>query len=51
MALVLVKGTAADPALNRLRDWLAVHNSVLNVALLAIVGFLQALQKAIAGLT
>lgn len=46
---VLVRGEAAQPMLDRLRDWVATHTSVLNAALLLVIGVLQ-LQKGLSGI-
>lgn len=47
VVLVYVKGQRAQPVLDRVRHWIASHNSTLNVVLLALVGFMQ-VQKALA---
>lgn len=49
VALVLVRGEKAQPFLDGTRTWIAGHNSVLNAALLLVIGVLQ-LQKAITAL-
>ncbi|WP_311243280.1 GAP family protein [Microbacterium sp. WCS2018Hpa-23] len=49
VVLVLVKGEAADPALHRIRAWIASHTSVLNAALVLVIAVLQ-LQKAVSAL-
>ena len=46
---VLVRGPKAQPFLDGLRNWVATHTSVLNAALLLVIGAMQ-LQKAISGL-
>lgn len=46
---VLVRGTAADPVLERLRTWIAGNTNILNAALIAVIAVLQ-LQKAISAL-
>ncbi len=46
---ILVRGSAAQPSLDRLRGWVATHTNVLNAALLLVIGALQ-LQKGISGL-
>lgn len=46
---VLLRGPAAQPSLDRLRDWVATHTNVLNAALLLVIAVLQ-LQKGISGL-
>ncbi|MCT9819220.1 GAP family protein [Microbacterium sp. W1N] len=46
---VLVRGAAAQPSLDRLRDWVATHTNVLNAALLLVIAVLQ-LQKGISAL-
>lgn len=46
---VLVRGKAAQPALDWLRDWVAQHSPVLNAALLLVIGVLQ-IQKGVGGL-
>jgi len=45
----LVKGSAADPLLERVRGWIAGHTSVLNAGLLVLIGAMQ-LQKALSAL-
>ena len=45
----LVKGTAADPLLERVRSWIAGHTSVLNAGLLVLIGAMQ-LQKALSAI-
>lgn len=47
--VVLVRGTAADPLLARVRTWIASHTSLLNAALVLVIAGLQ-LQKAISTL-
>lgn len=46
---VVVRGSAAQPALDRVRGWIAGNTHVLNAALLLVIGALQ-LEKAITGL-
>lgn len=46
---VLARGPKAQPFLDGLRTWVASHTSVLNAALLLVIGAMQ-LQKAISGL-
>lgn len=45
----LVRGAAAKPLLDRTREWIAGHTSLLNAALLVIIAVLQ-IQKGVSGL-
>lgn len=44
--LTLARGTAAEPALTAMRNWIASHTGVLNAALLLVIAVLQ-LQKGV----
>lgn len=46
---VLFMGDAAQPVLDRLRNWVATHTNAMNAALLLVIGVLQ-LQKGLSGL-
>ncbi|QNA92346.1 GAP family protein [Microbacterium sp. Se63.02b] len=46
---VIIRGADAQPALDRVRTWIAGNSHVLNAALLLVIGALQ-LEKAIAAL-
>lgn len=46
---VVARGERSQPALARLRDWVATHTNVLNAALLLVIGAMQ-LQKGLTGL-
>lgn len=46
---VLVRGAAAQPSLDRLRDWVSSHSNILNAAMLLVIAVLQ-LQKGLTGL-
>ncbi|MFK3679536.1 GAP family protein [Microbacterium sp. NPDC090218] len=49
VAYVVVRGSAAQPLLDRVRTWIAGNTHVLNAALLLVIGALQ-LEKGIGGL-
>jgi hypothetical protein len=49
VVLVIARGTKAQPALDRVRTWIAGNTHVLNAALLLVIGALQ-LEKGVTAL-